>query len=227
MNHVILGLGCLVVTACVVYKAPEPREILNYKESIVLVQARFDQRIGIGSGVIIGCVKNPYGSFEVTVLTAQHVVDESPNEIWIFSGEDSYQATMAIHHQFMDATLLLVNSQRAYPVIPLREGKPKELEPIRAYSYPIGVLLSVTQGITNFKASNKIESLENDWSANVHIYPGSSGGAIVSSEDNKLIDIITACLSEQSSGVVRLIPDVSFFLPIDSLYGWIKENSYV
>lgn len=226
---ILLGLVSCVSSV----KAPESRK--NLKESCVLIELRNGGwKVGSGSGSIISC--NPKTSdnggeyYEVVVLTAKHVSEFRFNE-GISVHVVTYDGTDVICHQFLDnptldAALLVVNVTKPIPVIPLERKLPIELTPVRSYSFPIGWVLISTEGIINYDITNTIEYY---WSCSAPVYPGSSGGCMVSMDD-KLIGLIVAVgakPSDSDPNEREFLPYVSLFIPSNYFFDWIMESHYV
>ncbi len=159
----------------------------RYDRSLVNIVTRLGLDIGFrGSGVVIST--DPRGA--AYILTAYHVVDETPQGIEVSIagkyGAKSFPAEIEVYDAELDIALLSVCCSPVFLAAELvQEGIPQRGDRVYAVAYEDnGQVVASSGEIIGIRGLNEIGS-------DVEVERGYSGGALVTAGEYKIIGILT------------------------------------
>lgn len=169
---------------------------------------------GHGSAFPVKCDKVEGGQYEVTFLTAGHVVRNRPEFGWRVtkrspSFEMMFLGVVLSRHLSRDAALVLFISDDPVPVTYVSRRIVSMGETLWAVGYPSGSLLNISHGIA-----------ASDQSCSAPVYPGNSGGPVVDCR-GAVVGIVKG-IWRTSEGV--LIPHTMVFTRTADITSWLRHH---
>lgn len=158
---------------------------------------------GHGSGFVV--------SSDGYILTNNHVVEGSEKVMVRFRSGLELEGAVVKTHPLRDVALVKVSVGNMKPLA-IRRTPVKVLEEVNAIGSPLDVNLSHTVTTGKVSAMRNFSEMHNQMSviqADVPIYPGNSGGALVDNNGN--VVGITVATRLQDTGAVT---NLNFFIPI-------------
>jgi S1-C subfamily serine protease len=167
-----------------------------------------------GSGFPIACERLPDGRFEVTILTAAHVVAGGiggwdaiiASERWV--GDIELVGT----HPVLDAALVRCVTDMPILCLDLRERPVSVAERVWAIGYPMVGRRTITEG--------RVGDLN---ACSTPIYPGNSGGPLVDVYGN-CVGIIVSVGVDYRGNHYQLISHDAVFVPVVECLDWLKPH---
>lgn len=204
---VVLGAGCVA--------PPGEREVdtslLDAAVEVdpglytVRIRSQTCEGLGVGSGFLID---------STTIVTNRHVVEGADTlEVETSDGVD---LTVAVADQGLLADLAVVRLET--PMAPARGEdaphatlapvNPAPGDAIRAFGYPDGGVLTVTEGeVEDYIADPRLGNLSKVFRSDVEIHPGNSGGPALN-DRNEVVGVVYA---------IEVATEKALIVPVDTL----------
>ena len=221
----VVVLAVLVVTGCV---AP-PRDPEVDTSAIdgpvevdpglytVRIRSQTCEGLGVGSGFLID---------STTIVTNRHVVEGAETlEVETSEGVD---LTVDVANQGLLADLAVVRLDSSSSMdevmgegaahATLAPVNPEPGDEIRAFGYPEGGVLTVTEGeVEDYVADPQLGNLSKVIRSEVEIHPGNSGGPAIN-ERNEVIGVVYA---------IEVATEKSLIVPVDTLQRLLENDEGV
>jgi S1-C subfamily serine protease len=184
-------------------------------EYTVRIRSQTCEGLGVGSGFLID---------PTTIVTNRHVVEGA--ETLEVETSDGQGLTVDVASQGLLADLAVVRLSTAVddagveerPHATLAPTNPEPGTPIRAYGYPEGGALTVTEGVVeDYKADPQLGNLSKVIRADVEIHPGNSGGPALD-DRNQVIGVVYA---------IETATDKALIVPVDTLQRLLTDDEGV
>lgn len=165
-----------------------------------------DMKKGVGSGFVI----DPDGS----ILTNNHVIDESKKVEVVLAGGKKYPAKVVGRDAQLDVALIKISAGKKLAALTLGDSsKARTGQWVVAMGNPFGLENNVTVGVISGKGRELPEAPFVDFiQTDAAIYPGNSGGPLVDLDGN-VIGINTAVVPGTQVGFSIPISRVKRILP--------------
>jgi S1-C subfamily serine protease len=214
---VVLGSGCVappsepeVDTAAI----DAPIEV-DPRLYTVRIRSQTCEGLGVGSGFLID---------GTTIVTNRHVVEGADTlEVETSEGES---LTVDVANQGLLADLAVVRLVSSMedamggdtPHATLAPANPEPGDVIRAYGYPEGGALTVTEGqVEDYVADPQLGNLSKVIRSEVEIHPGNSGGPAIN-ERNQVVGVVYA---------IEVATEKSLIVPVDTLQRLLEDDEGV
>ena len=170
----------------------------------VRIRSQTCEGLGVGSGFLID---------PTTIVTNRHVV-EGADTLEVETSE-GVELTVDVANQGLLADLAVVRlatpmdeAMDALPTATLAPTNPEPGDRIRAFGYPEGGVLTVTEGVVeDYKADPLLGNLSKVIRSDVEIHPGNSGGPAIN-ERNEVVGVIYA---------IEIATEKALIVPVDTL----------
>ncbi len=214
---VVLGAGCVpppsdpeVDTSAI----DEPVEV-DPGAYTVRIRSQTCEGLGVGSGFLIDAT---------TIVTNRHVVEGAETlEVETSEGEE---LTVEVANQGLLADLAVVRLASSMedamgdgtPHATLAPVNPEPGADIRAYGYPEGGALTVTEGeVEDYIADPLLGNLSKVIRSDVEIHPGNSGGPAID-DRNQVVGVVYA---------IEVATEASLIVPVDTLQRLLQDDEGV
>jgi S1-C subfamily serine protease len=181
----------------------------------VRIRSQTCEGLGVGSGFLID---------GTTIVTNRHVVEGADTlEVETSEGES---LTVDVASQGLLADLAVVRLASSMedvmgegsPHATLAPVNPEPGDEIRAYGYPEGGVLTVTEGeVEDYIADPLLGNLSKVIRSEVEIHPGNSGGPAIN-ERNQVIGVVYA---------IEVATEKSLIVPVDTLQRLLEDDEGV
>lgn len=181
----------------------------------VRIRSQTCEGLGVGSGFLID---------GTTIVTNRHVVEGADTlEVETSEGE-SLRVDVANQGLLADlAVVRLVSSMEdvmgeGAPHATLAPVNPEPGDEIRAFGYPEGGVLTVTEGVVeDYIADPQLGNLSKVIRSDVEIHPGNSGGPAIN-ERNEVVGVVYA---------IEVATEASLIVPVDTLQRLLTDDEGV
>ncbi|HEV7723259.1 MAG TPA: serine protease [Iamia sp.] len=180
----------------------------------VRIRSQTCEGLGVGSGFLID---------GTTIVTNRHVVEGADTlEVETSEGEN---LTVDVANQGLLADLAVVRLVSSMedvmgdtPHATLAPVNPEPGDEIRAYGYPEGGVLTVTEGeVEDYVADPQLGNLSKVIRSEVEIHPGNSGGPAIN-ERNQVVGVVYA---------IEVATEKSLIVPVDTLQRLLEDDEGV
>ncbi len=203
---VVLGAGCVAPPD----DPPVDASILDEPAAVdprtytVRIRSQTCEGLGVGSGFLID---------DSTIVTNRHVVEGA--DVLEVETSEGRMLTVDVAAQGLLADLAVVRLSDAMDVASsvrttaeLAPRNPEEGDALRAFGYPGGGALTVTEGtVEDFEADPRLGNLSKVIRSDVAIEPGSSGGPAVN-DDDQVVGVVYA---------IEVETEKSLIVPVETL----------
>jgi S1-C subfamily serine protease len=181
----------------------------------VRIRSQTCEGLGVGSGFLIDAT---------TIVTNRHVVEGADTlEVETSEGES---LTVEVANQGLLADLAVVRLASSMedamgdgaPHATLAPVNPEPGDAIRAFGYPEGGVLTVTEGaVEDYIADPQLGNLSKVIRSDVEIHPGNSGGPAIN-ERNQVVGVVYA---------IEVATEKSLIVPVDTLQRLLTDDEGV
>jgi S1-C subfamily serine protease len=183
----------------------------------VRIRSQTCEGLGVGSGFLID---------DTTIVTNRHVVEGADTlEVETSEGVD---LTVDVANQGLLADLAVVRLDpsssmteamgEGAPHATLAPANPEPGDTIRAFGYPEGGVLTVTEGeVEDYVADPQLGNLSKVIRSEVEIHPGNSGGPAIN-DRNEVIGVVYA---------IEVATEKSLIVPVDTLQRLLEDDEGV
>ena len=181
----------------------------------VRIRSQTCEGLGVGSGFLIDAT---------TIVTNRHVVEGADTlEVETSEGES---LTVEVANQGLLADLAVVRLASSMedamgegaPHATLAPVNPEPGDEIRAFGYPEGGVLTVTDGeVEDYIADPQLGNLSKVIRSDVEIHPGNSGGPAIN-ERNQVVGVVYA---------IEVATEKSLIVPVDTLQRLLTDDEGV
>lgn len=183
----------------------------------VRIRSQTCEGLGVGSGFLID---------STTIVTNRHVVEGAETlEVETSEGVD---LTVDVANQGLLADLAVVRLDASSSMedvmgedavhATLAPANPEPGEEIRAFGYPEGGVLTVTEGeVEDYVADPQLGNLSKVIRSEVEIHPGNSGGPAIN-ERNEVVGVVYA---------IEVATEKSLIVPVDTLQRLLENDEGV
>ncbi|QYG94940.1 trypsin-like peptidase domain-containing protein [Iamia sp. SCSIO 61187] len=183
----------------------------------VRIRSQTCEGLGVGSGFLID---------STTIVTNRHVVEGAETlEVETSEGVD---LTVEVANQGLLADLAVVRLDASSsmeevmgedaPHATLAPVNPEPGDDIRAFGYPEGGVLTVTEGeVEDYVADPQLGNLSKVIRSEVEIHPGNSGGPAIN-ERNEVVGVVYA---------IEVATEKSLIVPVDTLQRLLENDEGV
>jgi S1-C subfamily serine protease len=180
----------------------------------VRIRSQTCEGLGVGSGFLID---------DTTIVTNRHVVQGAETlEVETSEGES---LTVDVANQGLLADLAVVrlaasmeDAMGEAPHATLAPVNPEPGDAIRAFGYPEGGVLTVTDGVVqDYIADPQLGNLSKVIRSDVEIHPGNSGGPAINAR-NQVVGVVYA---------IEVATEKSLIVPVDTLQRLLEDDEGV
>lgn len=214
---VVLGSGCVAPPSDpeVDTSAIDGPVEVDPRLYTVRIRSQTCEGLGVGSGFLID---------DTTIVTNRHVV-EGADALEVETSE-GVGLTVDVANQGLLADLAVVRLVSSMedamgidaPHATLAPVNPEPGDRIRAYGYPEGGALTVTEGVVqDFIADPQLGNLSKVIRSDVEIHPGNSGGPAID-DRNQVVGVVYA---------IEVATERSLIVPVDTLQRLLEDDEGV
>lgn len=180
-----------------------------------------------GSGTVIGYIHHHLGdgsgTFDSVILTAYHVVKDTPRIVVSWKGK-GIKGRVIARDPALDLALIQVPVR--LPKVELLAGPIWDGENTWVVGYPFGLNASITHGFISPKGPDGPSGLRQESGS---IWFGNSGGGVFVLRDGRyvLAGVADAIYVKPYMGTLLFATTVGFFVPVESVKKFLVDNHVI